>query len=75
MNDLKLKFIDLGYSNVKVTSGSNDKGVDVLAEKNCITYAIQCKHYLSGKVGIEAVQQVFTGKEHYKRHIRSSYNK
>ena len=65
----------LGYSNVEVTPGSGDYGVDVLAKKNDVTYAIQCKHYLSGKVGIEAVQQVFTGKEHYKRHIRSSYNK
>lgn len=65
----------LGYSNVEVTPESGDYGVDVLAQKNDITYAIQCKYYLSGKVGIDAVQQVFTGKKHYKRHIRSSYNK
>lgn len=65
----------LGYNNVEVTPGSGDYGVDVLAQKDDITYAIQCKYYLSGNVGVDAVQQIFTGKEHYKRHIRHSYNK
>ena len=36
-----------GYCNVKVTQGSGDQGVDILAERDNIKYAIQCKHYSS----------------------------
>lgn len=64
----------LGYRNVEVTPGSGDYGVDVLAEKDGITYAIQCKLY-SGHVGSDAIQQIYTGKKVYKRQIRNSYNK
>ena len=32
-----------GYSNIKVTSGSGDFGVDILCCKNGQKYAIQCK--------------------------------
>ena len=34
-----------GYENVEVTPGSGDQGIDVLAEKDGIKYAIQCKCY------------------------------
>jgi HJR/Mrr/RecB family endonuclease len=52
-----------GY-NVKVTQGSGDYGIDVLAYKNRKLYAIQCKCYTSD-VGIEAVQQAYSGQSVY----------
>lgn len=58
-----------GYSNVEVTQGSGDHGVDILAQKGDITYAIQCKCYSSNNVGNDAVQQVFSGKSFYKKDI------
>jgi len=57
-----------GFSNVEVTSGSGDHGVDVLAERDGITYAVQCKRQ-SSNVGNKAVQEIFSGKDFYKRHI------
>ncbi len=54
-----------GFSNVVVTQGSGDYGVDITAQKDLITYAIQCKSY-SGTVGIDAVQEVYSGKAKYK---------
>ena len=57
-----------GYTNVEVTPPTGDFGIDVLAEKNGISYAIQCKKY-SGRVGVDAVQQVLAGKGYYKSDI------
>lgn len=54
----------LGYSNVKVTSGSGDFGVDVLASKSGVKYAIQCKLY-SNPVGNKAVQEIVSGRIYY----------
>ena len=34
-----------GFEEVEVTKGSGDYGVDILAEKDGVTYAIQCKRY------------------------------
>lgn len=53
-----------GFTNVRVTRGSGDQGIDVLAMKDKKSYAFQCKLY-SGNVGNSAVQQVFTGAAHY----------
>lgn len=53
-----------GFINVEVTSGSNDQGVDVLAENDGIKYAIQCKCYTSD-IGNKPVQEVYAGKEMY----------
>lgn len=53
-----------GYKNVHVTSASGDQGVDIIAIKNGLRYAFQCKRY-SSKVGNNAVQQVNTGKSLY----------
>lgn len=53
-----------GFSNVTVTPGSGDQGVDILAKKEGITYAIQCKHY-SSPVGNTPIQEVFAGKAFY----------
>lgn len=57
-----------GFVNVEVTQASGDYGIDVLAEKDDITYAIQCKYY-SDKVGNHAVQEAFSGKEYYDRMV------
>lgn len=56
------------FANVEVTRGSGDHGVDILAEKDGITYAIQCKCY-SSNIGNSAVQQAHTGKSLYHRDI------
>ena len=50
------------------TQACGDFGVDVLAEKDGITYAIQCKCY-SGPVGIDAVPQIYAGKAYYDCHV------
>ena len=57
-----------GFNNVEVTPGSGDHGIDILAEKDDITYAIQCKCY-SKDIGNAAVQQAHTGKSIYKKDI------
>lgn len=57
-----------GFKNIEVTQGSGDHGIDILAEKDDITYAIQCKCY-SKDIGNSAVQQAHTGKSIYKRDI------
>ncbi len=57
-----------GFINVEVTQGSGDHGVDILAEKDTITYAIQCKRY-SSNVGNKAVQQASSGKLIYGKDI------
>ena len=56
------------FVNVKVTRGSKDHGADVLAEKDGITYAIQCKCY-SSDLGNASVQQANAGRDIYKTHI------
>lgn len=58
----------LGYENVEVTRGSGDQGVDVLAEKDGVRYAIQCKCY-SSDLGNTPVQEVNTGKTIYHCHV------
>lgn len=57
-----------GYDNVEVTRGSGDQGVDILAEKDKIKYAIQCKFY-SHSVGNKAVQEIYTGMRFYRCHV------
>ena len=53
-----------GFVDVEVTRGSGDYGVDILAEKDGVTYAIQCKCH-SDAVGIKAVQDVYAGRDYY----------
>lgn len=53
-----------GFTKVRKTQGSGDYGIDVLAEKDGITYAIQCKCY-SNTVGNKAVQEAYSGKSFY----------
>ena len=57
-----------GFYDVKVTQSSGDYGIDILAEKDGVTYAIQCKRY-SGPVGIKAVQEAYSGRDYYDRMV------
>lgn len=56
------------FVNVIVTRASGDQGVDILAEKGEIKYAIQCKCY-SGNLGNSPVQEVHAGKSMYNCHV------
>lgn len=53
-----------GYTQIEVTKGSGDMGVDILASKDCLRYAIQVKRY-SGKVPRQAVSDAVGGKDYY----------
>ena len=57
-----------GFSDVEVTQGSGDHGIDITAIKDEISYAIQCKCY-SSNIGNAAVQQAHTGKSLYHKDI------
>jgi len=54
-----------GYQNVSVTQASGDQGVDILAEKSGLKYAIQCKRF-SKPLGNKPIQEVFTGLTYYR---------
>ena len=56
------------YENVIVTQSSGDFGVDVIAFKDGIKYAIQCKKY-SSPVGIKAIQEVIGSKAMNNCHV------
>lgn len=57
-----------GFVEVEVTKGSGDYGVDILAEKDGVTYAIQCKRY-TGPIGVKAVQEAYAGRDYYDRMV------
>lgn len=57
-----------GFVNVTVTPGSGDQGVDILAEKDGLKYAVQCKRYNSD-LGNTPIQEVFTGARFYNCHV------
>ncbi len=57
-----------GFSNIEVTRGSGDQGVDIVATKGGVRYAIQCKCY-SSPLGNKPVQEVHAGKNMYKCHV------
>ena len=57
-----------GFLEVEVTKGSGDYGVDILAEKDGVTYAIQCKCYAT-PVGVFAVQQAYAGRDFYDKMV------
>ncbi len=54
-----------GFENIEVTAGKGDHGVDIVAVKDGIHYAIQCKCY-SKDLGNTPVQEVYAGKEMYR---------
>jgi restriction system protein len=57
-----------GFQDVEVTKGSGDYGIDILAEKEGITYAIQCKCYAT-PVGVKAIQEAYAGRDYYDRMV------
>ena len=57
-----------GFLEVEVTKGSGDFGVDILAEKDGVSYAFQCKRY-DEPVGVKAVQEIYAGRDYYDRQI------
>lgn len=57
-----------GFIEVEVTKSSGDYGIDILAEKDGVTYAIQCKRY-TGLVGVKAVQEAYAGRDFYDRMV------
>ena len=57
-----------GFVDVEVTRGSGDYGIDILAEKEGVTSAIQCKRYVT-PVGVKAVQEAYAGRDYYDRMV------
>lgn len=53
-----------GYFDIEVTKSSGDQGVDIIASKGLVKYAVQCKYY-SSPVGNKAVQEVYAGAKYY----------
>lgn len=60
---IKALLMNEGF-NAKRTKGSGDFGVDVIASRKGVTYAIQCKLY-NHTVGAKAVQEIAVGRIHY----------
>lgn len=54
-----------GYKNVTVTKGSGDFGADIIATKNGIKYAIQCKRF-SSTVSSQPIGEVLRAMNAYK---------
>ena len=57
-----------GFSEASVTKGSGDFGADILAEKDGITYAVQCKCY-DKPIGVKAIQEIYAGRDYYSRMV------
>lgn len=57
-----------GFIDVQLTKASGDQGVDVVAVKDDIRYAFQCKCY-SSDLGNHPVQEVHAGKSLYGCHV------
>lgn len=57
-----------GFEEVEVTPGSKDYGVDILAEKDGVSYAIQCKRY-AAPVGVKAIQEAYAGRDYYDKMV------
>ena len=57
-----------GFVEVEVTRGSGDYGIDILAEKDGVTYAVQCKRY-AAPVGVKAIQEAYAGRDYYDRMV------
>lgn len=59
---------DRGFTEVEVTKASGDYGIDILAQKDGVTYAIQCKRY-TAPVGVKAIQEAYAGRDYYDRMV------
>lgn len=60
---ITIKLKSLGF-NARTTKASGDQGADVIAKKNDVSFAIQCKKY-SKPVGNKAVQEANAGRDFY----------
>ena len=60
--------LKIGFQKADVTPASNDQGVDIIAVKDDVRYAIQCKRY-SSDLGNTPIQEVHSGKSFYSCHI------
>lgn len=49
---------------VKKTPATGDFGADLIAEKEGLTFSIQCKNY-NNAIGVKAVQEAYSSKEYY----------
>lgn len=58
----------LGFERVALTKGSGDQGVDILAVRDEVPYAFQCKCWASD-IGNSAVQEVYAGLRFYKCNV------
>ena len=57
-----------GFYDVEITKGSGDYGLDILAERDGVTYGIQCTRY-DKPIGVAAVQQAYAGRDYYGRMV------
>lgn len=57
-----------GFDEIELTKKSGDYGIDILAQKEGVTYAIQCKRH-SEPVGVKAVQEAYAGRDYYDRMV------
>ncbi len=57
-----------GFLDVEVTKGSGDFGADILAEKDGVTYAFQCKCY-DKPIGVHAIEEIYAGRDYYDRMV------
>ncbi len=53
-----------GFLEPEITRASHDYGVDIITEKDGISYAIQCKRHTE-PVGIKAIQEAYAGRDYY----------
>ena len=71
-HDFEYYYADLlkasGFLEVEVTKGSGDFGADILAEKDGVTYAFQCKCY-DKPIGVKAVMEIYAGRDYYDRMV------
>lgn len=58
----------LGWTDVETTKATGDQGVDILAMKDEVPYAFQCKCYASD-LGNTPVQEVYAGLRFYHRNV------
>lgn len=58
----------LGFERVELTRATGDQGVDILAVKDEVPYAFQCKCYASD-LGNTPVQEVYAGLRFYHRNV------
>lgn len=59
------KYLDeSGFTDITITPGSGDQGIDITAHKDGKKYGIQCKYY-TGTVGNKAVQEAYAGAAFY----------